>query len=97
MRSKILFVFCLLPIAVCSQTGRTFTVEKLSKPETVLSAKSSKDIFEGLILSDINVKRNNVKMDEFPFGIVAKSKLPDELVSFGYHSFFDGMILFLTE
>jgi hypothetical protein len=30
-------------------------------------------------------------MDDFPFGIVAKSELPDKLVSFGYHSFFNGM------
>ena len=91
MRSKILFVFCLLSIAAYSQTGRTFTVEKLSKPETHLLTKSNKDILEGLILSDINVNHNHIKMDEFPFDIIAKSELPDKLVSFGYHSFFNGM------
>ena len=90
MKSNIVFVFSLLSITVFSQ-GRTFTVEKLSKPETFLSTKSNKDIFEGLILSDIYVNHNDINMDEFPFGIVAKSKLPDELVSFGYHSFFNGM------
>ena len=91
MRLIIIFVCCFLSIVVYGQTGRTFTVEKLSKPETFLSTESVKDIFEGLILSDISVNHNNIKMDEFPFGVVAKSKLPDELVSFGYHSFFNGM------
>ena len=91
MKLKISFILCLLSITVYSQTGKTFTVEKLSKPETNLSTKSDKDIFEELILSDINVNHNDIKMDEFPFGIVAKSKLPDKLVSFGYHSFFNGM------
>ena len=91
MKSTILFVFNLLSIAIYSQTGRTFTIEKLSKPETYLSTKSSKDIFEGMILSDIFANQNDVKMDEFPFGIIAKSKLPDKLVNYGYHSFFNGM------
>ena len=90
-------VFCFLSIAVYSQTGRTFTVEKLSKPETYLSTESVKDIFEGLMLSEINVNQNDIKMDEFPFGIVAKSELPDKLVSFGYHSFFNGMYQAYTD
>jgi hypothetical protein len=91
MKSTILFTFSLLTIVAYSQTGRTFTIEKLSKPETYLSMQTPKNIFEGMILSDINVNHNDIKMDEFPFGIVAKSKLPDQLVSFGYHSFFNGM------
>lgn len=90
MRSNILFVFSFLSIAVYSQTGRTFTVEKLSKPETYLSTKSDKDIFEGLILSDINVNHNDVKMDEFPFNnsgnrnnlktLSSSKNLPEEIV-----------------
>jgi len=90
MRSNILFVFSFLSIAVYSQTGRTFTVEKLSKPETYLSTKSDKDIFEGLILSNINVNHNDVKMDEFPFNnsgnrnnlktLSSSKNLPEEIV-----------------
>jgi len=91
MRTALLFVFSLLSMAIYSQTGRTFAVEKLSKPETYLSTQSCKDILEGLILSDISANQNDIKMDKFPFGIVAKSKLPNELVSYGYHSFFDGI------
>ena len=90
MRSNILFVFSFLSIAVYSQTGRTFTVEKLSKPETYLSTKSDKEIFEGLILSDINVNHNDIKMDEFPFNnsgnrnnlktLSSSKNLPEEIV-----------------
>jgi hypothetical protein len=89
---KLLFsLFVFLPVTVFGQTGRTFTIEKLSKPETHLSTQSCKDIFERLILSDIFANQNDVRMNEIPFGIVAKSKMPDELVSYGYHSFFNGI------
>ena len=91
MKSIMLFVFCFLTITIYGQTGRTFTVENLSKPKTFLSTKSSKDIFEHLVLSEINVDQDNMETDNFPFGIVAKSEFPDKLVSFGYHSFFNGM------
>jgi len=91
MKTIIFFVFTLIPLAIYSQAGRTFAVENLSRPESCLPTKSNKDIFEEMILSDINVNQNDIKMDEFPFDIVATSKLPDELASFGYHSFFNGM------
>ena len=91
MKSAILFAFCFLTITIYGQTGRTFTIEDLSRPETYLSTKLSRDIFEGLILSEINVSNNTIKKEDFPFGIIANSELPDELVSFGFHSLFNGM------
>ena len=91
MKSIVFFIFSLLSMSVFSQTGRTLKVEKLSQPENFLSTQSIKDIYEGLIVSDISVNHNDIKKDQFPFGIVAKSELPASLVSFGYHSFFNGM------
>lgn len=90
MRLTLFIVFSLLSVTTYSQTDRTIKIEKLSKPETHLPTASDHEIFEELILSEINIEPSIVT-GTFPFDIIAKSKLPDELVSFGYHSFFDGM------
>lgn len=74
------------------QTGVTFRVEKLSKPERLLVMQRNTP--EWLILSDINLVPVEVENgSEFPFGIVALSSMPDSLVCLGYHSFFNGMYL----
>ncbi len=117
MKIRILSLSILLfSITAYSQKGITFSVEKLSKPDKYLSMQSDKDIYEKLILSDVNMHPAQVKKEkvdsldkiglklsnvdlyqikkegvDFPFNIVTKSQLPDSLVSFGYHSFFNGM------
>jgi len=76
-----------------AQNGITFQVEKLSKPEKYFFMHQSDDIYEKLILSDAYLHPQKI-MDEgidFPFNIVAKSQLPDSIVHYGYHSFFNGM------
>jgi hypothetical protein len=68
------------------QTGITFqVVEDLSKPEKPLAMQSGNDVFEHL------VKLSQKSNKEYPSNIVAKSRLPANIVNFGYHSFFDGM------
>jgi hypothetical protein len=66
--------------------GITFpVVEDLSRPEGPLAMQSSKDVLEHLVkLSQKNDK-------EYSADIFAKSRLPAEMVNYGYHSFFDGM------
>ncbi len=91
MKKITFFLFFLLTITAYGQKSKTFTVEKLSKPGNFLSTQSSEEIYEDLILSDIKINHNDVKKDEFPFNIVAKSEFPDKLVSFGYHPFFNGV------
>lgn len=86
-----LFIFC--SVSTFAQNGITFKVEKLSKPEELLHLHSPNEIYENLILSDMNIepyeiKKKNIKV---PYHIIAKSESPDSLVSFGPNSFFNGM------
>jgi len=65
--------------------GITFKVDELSKPEEHLKMKSYNDVLEYLV--DLSQEENKKK----PSNIVAKSRLPDNIVNHGYHSFFEGM------
>jgi len=68
-----------------SHNGVTFQVAELSKPEGHLGMRSRNDVLEYLVdLSQREDKKN-------PSNIVANSHLPDNIVNFGYHSFFNGM------
>jgi len=89
----ILTVLTVIPLIGFAQNGITFQVEKLSKPEKYLFMRPSEEIYEWLILSDVNMYPKKIKDEgiDFPFNIVAKSQLPDSIVHFGYHSFFNGM------
>ena len=76
-----LFIFC--SVSTFAQNGITFKVEKLSKPEELLHLHSPNEIYENLILSDMNIepyeiKKKNIKV---PYHIIAKSESPDSLVS----------------
>jgi hypothetical protein len=71
--------------APASHGGITFTIEELSKPENHLAMQSQDDVLAYLVnLSQRKDKKN-------PPNIVAKSRLSDNIVNFGYHSFFGGM------
>jgi hypothetical protein len=62
------------------QAAMTFTIETLKRPDNRLPVSAYTDILEGLMRADFE-----------SYGIVAKSVLPDSLVNFGYHPFFNGM------
>jgi len=87
---KLILLFC-LPLSGFAQNGITFQVEELSKPKEYLFMRPSAEIYERLILSDVNMYPVRNQSIDFPFNIVAKSQLPDNIVEFGYHSFFNGM------
>lgn len=76
-----------------AQEGVTFQVEELSKPEKALDVKAYEEIYEELILKDYELRKWDVKDRKLKvqYDILAKSNAPDSLVSFGYHSFFNGM------
>ena len=82
-----------LPLLTFAQSGITFKVEELSRPEKPLWLTSPNQIYHRLILSDVNMSDLDIKRDsiDFPFNIIAKSRIEDSLVTFGYHSFFNGM------
>lgn len=81
----IIVVIC-CSIAVYSQNGITFAVEKLSKPEELLPTNHQNEIWAKLIsLSDMDADNSPADI------IVAQSKTTSNSVNYGYHSFFDGM------
>lgn len=93
MRYTLIILWMVLPVMVFSQSGITFQVEELKRPEELLDLTNSNEIFRKLILEDADMSKYDLKEKniDFPFNIYAKSSLPDSLVSFGYHSFFNGM------
>jgi len=93
MKKVIFTALMIIPLIGFAQKGITFQVEELSEPEKHLFMQPSEKIYERLILSDVNMSSFKIKNEgiDFPFNIIAKSQLPDSIVHFGYHSFFDGM------
>ena len=89
MKRIVLMLFACIPFSIFAQNGITFQVENLEKPENLLEYYSSDDICKMLIA---NIYQFEIEGHaEYPFNIIAKSQLPDSLVGFGYHSFFQGM------
>jgi hypothetical protein len=86
-------ILIFISVVTFGQKGFTFQVEELPKPERLLYEQEYKQIYKNLILSDagmrpLELKKNNF---DFPFNMLAQGEAPDSLVSFGYHSFFNGM------
>jgi hypothetical protein len=73
-----------IAFSAAGQDGITFRVEKLSKPEKPLYDTPSTGLYERLI-------RQDAGLDSPAYDIICHSAMPDRLVTYGYHSFFDGM------
>lgn len=89
-------LFCLLTLCCSStfaQTGTTFKVEELSKPEKLLPMVSYKNVYRSLILYDKDYPRDITETDvrKPPFNVIAMSEAPDSIISIGYTSFLRGM------
>jgi hypothetical protein len=79
-------------MSIYGQNGITFQVEELSKPGKLLQTIPPTNIWESLIIEGTGVLPHEVtNMSKVPFDIIAQGKVPDHLVNFGYHSFFNGM------
>ena len=85
MRNVLFCLFILCSVSAVAQKGVTFKIENLSKPEELLDLYSHNEIYERLILSDMDIAPYKVKMDnlKIPYNILAKSEAPDSLVSYG--------------
>jgi len=88
----LLSLFMAVNVSAQKKNGITFKVEELSKPDNLLPVSNYQNILEGLI------KEDNDKLRSYPapltppqFNIVAKSNIPQAMVSRGYHSFYEGM------
>ncbi len=78
---------------IYAQKSITFKVERLTPPDQLLKTEDYQTILEDLIRADKGMSRfplNRPHTDP-PFNIVAKSKIDGQMVSRGYHSFFEGM------
>ena len=93
MKIRLIFILASLQLLTFAQTGITFKIEDLSKPEKPLWLTPPEKVYNRLILSDVNMSEFEIKRDsvDFPFNIVAQNQIQDSLVTFGYHSFFNGM------
>src|SRR5690606_21195718 len=90
---SLLIILFGITVSAFGQQKIKFKVEELSKPEKLLLNRSYHELYQWLILSDVNLYPYQLEKEniDFPFDIVAKSEAPDSLVTFGYHSFFNGM------
>jgi len=93
MKNRLMLILILMPLMIFAQKGITLKIENLSKPDHLLRLDAYDDIYEGLILTDVGLTKYQVAnyKKDYPYNIVARSKAPDSLVNFGYHSFFNGM------
>ncbi len=93
MKKILVSLLVCITINAYSQDGVTFKVEELSKPNKLLYKKAYSAIYEDLIITDMGMEPYQVKKNSvaLPINIIAKSNAPDSLVSYRYHSFFNGM------
>ncbi|WP_448700175.1 DUF4419 domain-containing protein [Mucilaginibacter sp. AW1-3] len=94
MRKFYLTLFSIISTFACyAQKSVTFTVEKLTPPTRTLRVEDYQVILEDLIRLDNGVSRYplNRPHTDPAFNIIAKSKITDSLVTYGYHPFFEGM------
>lgn len=93
MRKSFGLILALIPLLTFSQKGITFEVEKLTKPNSLLKLTPPEKVYTNLIKFDLNISdwEEKKQNENIPYNIVAQSHLNDSLVTYDYHSFFDGM------
>ncbi|GAA4315991.1 DUF4419 domain-containing protein [Compostibacter hankyongensis] len=76
-----------------AQAQRTFTIEDLERPDHRLPVAAYPDILKDLIQRDVGLTPEEIAEHhlQLPFRIIACSRIPDSMVTFGYHPFFNGM------
>lgn len=93
MKTLFKIILIVFPIYAFGQNGITFKTEDLSKPQRLLYSQPYENIYKNLIQKEVELSKWDIERSEidFKYNILAKSQAPDSLVSFGYHSFFNGM------
>ena len=71
-----------------AQNGITFKVEELSKPEALLQQKNSQMVVNQLISETSRISIPDIEKEDL---LLANSEIPDSLVFFDTHPFFNGM------
>ncbi|MCC8424193.1 DUF4419 domain-containing protein [Mucilaginibacter sp. UR6-11] len=91
---SLLILLSFISVTCLAQKPIVINVEKLEAPKDRLQVHTYQAILERLILSDHGAPHYplNKQHTGTLFNIVAKSKHPDSLVTFGYHPFFQGML-----
>lgn len=71
----------------------TFQIEALDKPENLLATIPFHELIKGLMLSDLGFGKSQYLKKEHLIAnhLIANSKIPENLVDFGYHAFFNGL------
>lgn len=92
MKKTVFILFAFLSLPVYCQDGITFQVEKLSKPEHLLRTDSYDYICKKLVSIEPGLifRKKPPKLSK-KTNIVARSKVEEKLVWFGYHSFLYGI------
>ncbi len=91
MKNIFITIFVFVPVLVYTQSGNTFEIEELTRPDKGLRVSCTEDIFKELILSDTDFSIRDAKTMDIPFNIIAQGAAADSLINYGYHSFFNGM------
>jgi hypothetical protein len=93
MKILLNIILIALPICAFGQNGITYKIENLSKPQRHLYLQPYENIYKNLIQKEVDISKWDIERGgiDFKYNILAKSQAPDSLVSFGYHSFFNGM------
>jgi hypothetical protein len=82
----------MLLISAVRLNAITIEIETLKKSSQPLFQINSNEIYKWLILQENYEKYGEYITDTIPpLNIIAQSKTPDSLVSYGYHSFLNGM------
>ena len=94
MRKKTLaLILVFIPLMTYSQKEITFNVENLKRPDNLLRLVPCDKVFKNMILSDLSISEWELKKTkiDIPYDIIAQSQFRDSLVTYEYHSFFNGM------
>ena len=95
MKKYLSFVLlmALLGFAFPMRAQVTIKIERLTKPDSLLSAQSPEDIFKTFIEEDAGLTKYAIEHNNIPvkYGMLALKVDADSLVTYGSHSFISGM------
>jgi hypothetical protein len=92
MKHLLLILLFVLPTICLGYQSVTIHVEDLKRPDSLLKMTPKERIFKNLILDEAKIANpSDSVIKSYPYDIVAQGKMPDSLVCYGAHSFFETM------